>query len=77
MAFDESLMLYSGVIPSYINQIMKVGIPNKWIIYGTLVLFWVDDDVLKKYTDKASVINEITTLWDDKNIRYKTWNNSW
>ena len=59
---DENLMSGSGVVPRFVNHIIKVEIPKKQMLVVNVILSWVDDNVVKKYIDKATVMEVIISL---------------
>ena len=59
-------MLCISVHPKFVNYIMKVYIPKKWMLDVAVILSWVDDNIMKKYIYEASVIELIFSIWKDE-----------
>ena len=59
---NENLIFCSGMIPGFVNYIMKVDTPKKLMIDVTVILSWVDDNGVKNYIHEASVFRIISNF---------------
>ena len=63
MSLYEKLILCSGVTTRLSNAIMNFYILKKLILDVTVILFWVNGNVVKTYIDEVSVIEVLSSLW--------------
>ena len=61
MSFYENLILCGGVIPRFVNSIMKVDTPKKRMLYVTVIILWFDDNGVQSCIDEASVIEILSS----------------
>ena len=45
------------------DLIIRDFIPKKLIIDATVILAWIDNDIVKKYIDEDYIMGVITVLW--------------